>query len=182
MASALVAAGIRRIEGRVVGHEGAFTADRLGDAWTWEDLAWGYGAPVSALSFADNLVKVTLRPGEREGDPAVLDADPDGALVLSSHGRDRGGGRARGRSPRAGAGLRRRAPLGIAADRRRAGTASWPCPTRRATRRRRFARVLEAKGIRVAGGIATTREPLPAGARVLAAHDVARRWPRWCAS
>ena len=69
MADALAAAGVRRIEGRVVGHEGAFTGDRRGADWTWEDLAWGYGAEVSALSFADNLVEVTLTPGERVGRP-----------------------------------------------------------------------------------------------------------------
>ena len=36
-----------------------------------------------------------------------------------------------------------------------------------------FAEILEAKGIHVTGGISTSSEPLPAGARVLAAHDSA---------
>ena len=85
MADALAAAGVRRIEGRVVGHEGAFTGDRRGADWTWEDLAWGYGTEVSALSFADNLVEVTLTPGERVGDPAVLETAPrHGCLAVSS--------------------------------------------------------------------------------------------------
>jgi D-alanyl-D-alanine carboxypeptidase/D-alanyl-D-alanine-endopeptidase (penicillin-binding protein 4) len=39
MADALVAAGVRRIEGRVVGDEGVFTGDRRGSDWAWEDLA-----------------------------------------------------------------------------------------------------------------------------------------------
>ena len=34
-----------------------------------------------------------------------------------------------------------------------------------------FAAVLETRGIRVTGGVATTRAPLPAGTRVLAFHD-----------
>jgi len=34
-----------------------------------------------------------------------------------------------------------------------------------------FAAVLEAKGVRVVGGVETTRAPLPAGARVLASHE-----------
>ena len=34
-----------------------------------------------------------------------------------------------------------------------------------------FRGVLETKGIRVTGGVATSREDVPAGARVLAAHD-----------
>ena len=47
-------AGVRRIEGRLVGHEGLFTGDRRGEDWTWGDLVWWYGAEVSALSFNDN--------------------------------------------------------------------------------------------------------------------------------
>ena len=76
MADALVAAGVRRIEGRLIGHEGAFAGDRLGLDWMREDLDWGYGAAVSALSFADNALHVTLSSGERPGDPAVLDVAP----------------------------------------------------------------------------------------------------------
>ena len=69
MADALVAAGVRRIEGRVVGHEGAFAGDRRGSDWTWEDLAWGYGTEVSALSWNDNLVEVSLEAGRARRRP-----------------------------------------------------------------------------------------------------------------
>ena len=100
MADALVAAGVRRIEGRLVGHEGAFAGDRRGDDWTWEDLAWGYGAEVSALSFADNLVEVSLKPGERVGDPALLEVVPATRLPAVSSSVDDGGRRRRrGRRP-----------------------------------------------------------------------------------
>ncbi len=171
MAGALVAAGIRRIEGRVVGHEGAFTGDRLGGAGRGRTSPGATAPPVSALSFADNLVKVTLRPGEREGDPAVLDAEPDGALVLSSTVATAAAGAPEDvrleREPGSDA-VRLSGSLPIGGDvGRRAGRVATP----RATPRRRFARVLAAKGIRVAGGIATAREPLPDGARVLAAHE-----------
>jgi D-alanyl-D-alanine carboxypeptidase/D-alanyl-D-alanine-endopeptidase (penicillin-binding protein 4) len=182
MADALVAAGVRRIEGRLIGHEGAFTGDRRGSDWAWEDLAWGYGAEVSALSFADNLVAVTLKPGERVGDPAVLDVEPDaGCLAVSSSvetvgaavptatlappadsgddvrlEREPGSNEARltGRLPMGGAWSGR---LAVADPARCAVTA--------------FRGVLESKGIRVMGGVSTSREPRPAGARVLAAHD-----------
>jgi D-alanyl-D-alanine carboxypeptidase/D-alanyl-D-alanine-endopeptidase (penicillin-binding protein 4) len=170
MAAALAAAGIRRIEGRVIGHEGALTGDRLGGAWTWEDLAWGYAAPVSALSFADNLVKAALRPGEREGDPAVLDAEPDGALVLSSTVATTAAGAPEDvrleREPGSDA-VRLSGSLPIGGE--WGGELAVRDPARQAAAR--FARALEAKGIRVTGGIATAREPLPAGARVLAAHE-----------
>lgn len=60
LADALVAAGVRRIEGRLIGNEGAFTGEPRGHDWTWEDLVWGYGAEVSALSFNDAVVELRL--------------------------------------------------------------------------------------------------------------------------
>ncbi len=81
MAEALVAAGVKRIEGHVIGHEGAFVGDRRGSSWTWEDLAWGYGTEISALSYADNLVEAQLAPGERLSDPAVLKLVPDSGCL-----------------------------------------------------------------------------------------------------
>src|SRR6185503_6619061 len=38
LADQLRTAGVRRIEGRVVGHEGLFSGDRRGDDWGWGDL------------------------------------------------------------------------------------------------------------------------------------------------
>ena len=171
MADALVAAGVRRIEGRLVGDEGAFTGDRRGSDWTWEDLAWGYGAEVSALSFADNLVAVTLKPGERVGDPAVLDVEPDaGCLAVSSSVETVGAASADDvrleREPGSNeARLTGRLPMGGAWSGRLAVTDPARCAAAA------FRRVLESKSIRVMGGVSTSREPLPAGARVLAAHD-----------
>ena len=180
MADALVAAGVRRIEGRLVGHEGAFTGDRRGSDWTWEDLAWGYGTEVSALSFADNLVEVTLKPGERVGDPAVLETVPrHGCLVVSSSvttgdapppGSSAEGGEGETvsllREPGSNdARLAGHVPLGGGWDGRLAVFDPARCAARV------FADVLEARGIRVTGGVATSSVPLPAGARVLATHE-----------
>jgi len=180
MADALVAAGVRRIEGRVIGHEGAFTGARRGSDWTWEDLAWGYGAEVSALSFADNRVEVTLTPGERVGEPAVLDVVPDtGCVTIVSSvttgeaapttepappdGRD---DIALDREPGSNeARLTGRLPLGGSWE---AGLAVVD-PARCAAAA--FRRVIEAKGIRVTGGVATSREALPLGVRALAGHE-----------
>jgi D-alanyl-D-alanine carboxypeptidase/D-alanyl-D-alanine-endopeptidase (penicillin-binding protein 4) len=182
MADALVAAGVRRIEGRVVGHEGAFAGERRGSDWTWEDLTWGYGAEVSALSWNDNLVEVSLQPGERVGDPARLETVPDaGCLavfssvttakevapappsVLPVAGAD-------GVSLERALGsdevrLTGRVPLGGSWDARLAVGDPARCAARV------FLRVLEARGIRATGGVATSSLPLPAGARVLATHE-----------
>jgi serine-type D-Ala-D-Ala carboxypeptidase/endopeptidase (penicillin-binding protein 4) len=182
MADALVAAGVRRIEGRLVGHEGAFAGGRRGSGWTWEDLAWGYGAEVSALSWNDNLVTASLKPGERVGDPAVLDVEPDaGCLAVISSVVT-----AEAAPPAASAGtapdddedvslerepgsnearLDGRLPLGGAWEARLAVADPARCATRV------FLDVLRARGIRVTGGAGTSSAPLPAGARVLAAHE-----------
>jgi D-alanyl-D-alanine carboxypeptidase/D-alanyl-D-alanine-endopeptidase (penicillin-binding protein 4) len=180
LADALFAGGVRRVEGRVIGHEGAFVGDRRGSDWTWEDLAWGSGTEVSALSFADNVVEATLEPGELVGDPALLELTPDtGCLnVVSSV--------TTAAATAAGA-------TGVAESedlvtlRREPGSndvrlsgqlplgGQWsghlavadPASCAAAV----FASVLEAKGIRVVGGVGTTHAPLPEQARVLASHE-----------
>jgi D-alanyl-D-alanine carboxypeptidase/D-alanyl-D-alanine-endopeptidase (penicillin-binding protein 4) len=44
----------------VVGDDSYYLSEPYGTAWAWDDLQWGYGAPISALSFADNSVELTL--------------------------------------------------------------------------------------------------------------------------
>jgi serine-type D-Ala-D-Ala carboxypeptidase/endopeptidase (penicillin-binding protein 4) len=52
--------GVRTVEGAVVGDDSFFLSEPYGTAWAWDDLQWGYGAPASALSFADNTVELTI--------------------------------------------------------------------------------------------------------------------------
>jgi D-alanyl-D-alanine carboxypeptidase/D-alanyl-D-alanine-endopeptidase (penicillin-binding protein 4) len=186
MAEALVAAGVRRIEGRLVGHEGAFAPDRRGSSWTWEDLAWGHGTEISALSFADNLVEAALAPGERVGDPAVLQLVPDaGCLdvvssVTTTEVRAQATGQAASdddedddvnelillREPGSNdVRLTGKLPLGGEWNGRLAVADPASCAAAV------FASVLEAKGIQVVSGVATSRAPLPGDARVLAAYE-----------
>ncbi|HEX9186048.1 MAG TPA: D-alanyl-D-alanine carboxypeptidase/D-alanyl-D-alanine-endopeptidase [Vicinamibacteria bacterium] len=177
MADALAAAGVRRIEGRLIGHEGAFTGDRRGSGWTWEDLAWGYGTEVSALSFSDNRADVALSPGERPGDPVLLDVMPDtGCLSITSAvvtaeatpagEAGEGDGVTLVREPGSNdVRLDGRLPIGTTWEDGLAVSDPARCAVRV------FQQVLQAKGIRVSGGAATSSGPLPAGARVLAAHE-----------
>jgi D-alanyl-D-alanine carboxypeptidase/D-alanyl-D-alanine-endopeptidase (penicillin-binding protein 4) len=58
--------GVRAIEGDVVGDDTFFLNEPYGEGWGWDDLQWGYGAPVSALTFNDNEVSLTIAP-----DPAA---------------------------------------------------------------------------------------------------------------
>jgi D-alanyl-D-alanine carboxypeptidase/D-alanyl-D-alanine-endopeptidase (penicillin-binding protein 4) len=161
-----------------VGHEGAFTGERRGPDWAWDDLAWGYGAEVSALSFSDNQVQATLKPGERVGDPAVLDVSPRlGCLAVSSSvTTSEAAPPTEAAADEETVSLQRepgsnevRLSGHVALGGSWTGELSVSDPARCAARV--FADVLEAKGVRVAGGVATSSDPLPAGARVLAAHE-----------
>ncbi len=171
LADALRAAGVARIEGRLVGHEGAFTGDRRGSDWGWEDLVWWYGAEVSALCFNDSVADLRLLPGDLPGDPAYLEASPPTAYysvvstaVTSPAGtkaelkleRDLGTNRIR---------LSGTIPVGDTWE----GRPAVEDPARYAATV--FGEVLQARGLRVMGPVATSSDPLPAGARVLAAHD-----------
>jgi serine-type D-Ala-D-Ala carboxypeptidase/endopeptidase (penicillin-binding protein 4) len=64
LAQQVVQAGVRSVEGAVVGDDSYFLNEPYGTAWAWDDLQWGYGAPISALSFADNSIELTIT-----GDP-----------------------------------------------------------------------------------------------------------------
>src|SRR5665213_2219310 len=51
---ALLAAGVKKIDGDIIGDESYFQGPPYGSDWTWEDLQEDYGAPASALTFQDN--------------------------------------------------------------------------------------------------------------------------------
>jgi D-alanyl-D-alanine carboxypeptidase/D-alanyl-D-alanine-endopeptidase (penicillin-binding protein 4) len=56
MADEIVRAGVRSVEGDVVGDDTFFLSEPYGIGWSWDDLQWSYGAPASALSVNDNTV------------------------------------------------------------------------------------------------------------------------------
>ncbi|MDR3771733.1 MAG: D-alanyl-D-alanine carboxypeptidase/D-alanyl-D-alanine-endopeptidase [Terracidiphilus sp.] len=53
-------AGVRSVDGSVVGDDTFFLDEPYGQGWGWDDLQWSYGAPVSALSFADNTIDLNI--------------------------------------------------------------------------------------------------------------------------
>jgi serine-type D-Ala-D-Ala carboxypeptidase/endopeptidase (penicillin-binding protein 4) len=77
MADKVAASGLKVIEGDVVGDDTYFAWEPYGTDWSIDDLVWGYGAPVSALSVNDNKVKVTVVAGAKRGDPATVSVEPD---------------------------------------------------------------------------------------------------------
>jgi serine-type D-Ala-D-Ala carboxypeptidase/endopeptidase (penicillin-binding protein 4) len=86
-ADQLKTAGVRTIEGRIVGDDNAFDDDGLGFGWSWDDLVAGFAAGVSALQFNENVVRVTVAPGGTVGAAASVALTPNVAEagLLSVH-------------------------------------------------------------------------------------------------
>lgn len=62
-------AGVRQVDGNVIGDDSFYLDERYGTSWAWDDLQWSYGAPVSALTFNDNTVELTLKADPRATPP-----------------------------------------------------------------------------------------------------------------
>lgn len=71
LADKIVAAGVKRIEGNLVGDESYFNDNAIPPSWEWDDLQWYYGAEVSALSVLDNAVDLSVKPGSLNSPCAV---------------------------------------------------------------------------------------------------------------
>jgi serine-type D-Ala-D-Ala carboxypeptidase/endopeptidase (penicillin-binding protein 4) len=72
----VAAAGVRVINGDIVGDDTFFVYERYGEGWAEDDLMWDYGAPMSALTVNDNIVFADIKPAERAGERALLTLDP----------------------------------------------------------------------------------------------------------
>ncbi len=73
---AVLDAGIRVIDGPIIGEDLYFVNSTFGTAWTWDDLQYYYGAPVSSLVNDDNVVDLTIRPGSSIGSPCEIVGQP----------------------------------------------------------------------------------------------------------
>ncbi len=78
-AARLRAAGISRIDGRIIGDDDALEESGWGFGWSWDDLADGYAAPIGALQLNENTADVWLRPGLAPGMPAFAELSPAGS-------------------------------------------------------------------------------------------------------
>ena len=90
LADQVVKSGIKVVDGNVVGDDTLFPPEPYGQNWSIDDMVWGYGAPVSALTINDNQIKVTITPGASEGALATVTLDPEvsfykvGAVVMTT--------------------------------------------------------------------------------------------------
>lgn len=81
MFDAIQAAGIKRIEGDLVGDESFLRGPPFGSNWAWDDLQYYYGAQVSALSVEDNTLDLEIKPAAQPGGPCQIVSKPAGEFV-----------------------------------------------------------------------------------------------------
>ena len=61
----IIQAGVKRVEGGLVGDESYFTGNPIPWTWEWDDLQGYYGTEISALPINDNAVDLSVMPGAR---------------------------------------------------------------------------------------------------------------------
>jgi D-alanyl-D-alanine carboxypeptidase/D-alanyl-D-alanine-endopeptidase (penicillin-binding protein 4) len=84
-ADTLISKGITKIEGDIIGDESYFTTDRLGFGWQWDDEPYWYSAQISALTFNDNCVDVTVVASDHIGEsPDVYLSPPTDYVTINN--------------------------------------------------------------------------------------------------
>ena len=81
-AAALLAAGIQRIDGRIIGDDNLFDDEGIGAGWAWDYLEADYAAPVGALQYDEDVAALTVLPGRTAGDPAMVTLAPHSGLSV----------------------------------------------------------------------------------------------------
>jgi D-alanyl-D-alanine carboxypeptidase/D-alanyl-D-alanine-endopeptidase (penicillin-binding protein 4) len=79
LADAVVAKGLKEVDGDIVGDDSYFPYDPYPAGWSIGDLFFTFGAPVSAISFNDNSLSIAVQPGALAGDPATIVVEPEAA-------------------------------------------------------------------------------------------------------
>jgi serine-type D-Ala-D-Ala carboxypeptidase/endopeptidase (penicillin-binding protein 4) len=73
--------GVRSIRGNIVGDDTYFDDEPWGAGWCWDDIPFYYSAQISAFSFNDNTVAITVKPAFSVGQPAELTLTPPTTYV-----------------------------------------------------------------------------------------------------
>ncbi|HEY0176868.1 MAG TPA: D-alanyl-D-alanine carboxypeptidase/D-alanyl-D-alanine-endopeptidase, partial [Pedobacter sp.] len=61
--AAIKAAGIKKIEGKIIGDDHAWGTQNTPDGWTWQDMGNYFGAAPSSLSWRENQFEIKLHAG-----------------------------------------------------------------------------------------------------------------------
>ena len=65
-------AGIRRINGRIVGDDRIYEEENIPSSWSYGNIGYDYGSGTSGLSFCENLTYFEIEAGEVIGDPVRI--------------------------------------------------------------------------------------------------------------
>ena len=71
-AKAVRDAGIRRINGRIVGDDRIYDEENIPASWSYGNIGYDYGSGTSGLSFCENLSYFEIEAGEEVGDPVRI--------------------------------------------------------------------------------------------------------------
>jgi D-alanyl-D-alanine carboxypeptidase/D-alanyl-D-alanine-endopeptidase (penicillin-binding protein 4) len=162
MADAAVAKGLKEVDGDIVADDSIFPYDPYPAGWSVGDLFFTFGAPVGAIAFNENSISIEIRPGEHAGDLAVMVVEP--GVAIDSLGHEITTGEAGGKPDfsvvrRPGLNfilLRGSIPLGNAPTK-----LDLAMTDPGETTARTLKQLLEARGVRVVGGIRVQHAPPP---------------------
>ncbi len=77
----LIAAGIKKIEGDLIGDESYFKGQPVPYTWEWDDLQWYDGAEISALPVNNNAVDLMIKPASSNAGPCLVTVLPQTPLM-----------------------------------------------------------------------------------------------------
>jgi len=84
-AKQLAAKGIHIVAGQLVGDDSAFAEPGWAPGWSWDDIAYGYGAPVGALQYNENQVELMILPASQAGGRAIISMSPPASGLTIDH-------------------------------------------------------------------------------------------------
>ena len=76
LARQIYEAGLRKVRGDIVGDDSRYVWQPYPPGWSYADTLLGYGSPVSALVFNDNVIAVHVTPGRAAGRAARVRSTP----------------------------------------------------------------------------------------------------------
>jgi len=76
LADQIVLSGVERVNGDIAGDDRLYPWAPYPASWTADDANNDYGAPVSALTWNDNVIGISLHAAEQAGEPAAVELAP----------------------------------------------------------------------------------------------------------
>jgi D-alanyl-D-alanine carboxypeptidase/D-alanyl-D-alanine-endopeptidase (penicillin-binding protein 4) len=76
LAQQVLESGVREVTGNIIGDDSFYLDEPWGSSWAWDDLQWSYGAPISALTFNENTVVLTITADPDKPAQTAVQWDP----------------------------------------------------------------------------------------------------------